>query len=578
VRLTHERFRADVQGLVKALQGGLAEIEAQHRAEAEAARIAEEARRLAEVEALRKKAELEEEERRAEAEALRRKAELEEAQRLAEAEALRKKAELEEAERRAATEALRKKAELEEAERAAEERRRLETEAKLRTEAERAFAIARRTGTVAALDAFLAAKPDSIFADEAIGLKTKLLARADAYQRAAASENPIALKSFIATYKSGEDVDQIRGRLRAVAPGPGISLPKPALIGGAAVAAMLLAAASFVWFQGKPPPLPANVAASDSQPSLQAGKGPENVIPPRTDDVAWSLLKDTTDEAALYRFIGRYPTSTLRKDAEARIAELEAEKAAKAKADAEAAAKAQAERDKADAAARAAQAEIEAERAKAAAAAQAAKEQVALATPPDASHASTPLSGSALIQAIKMELARVGCYAGKLDDDWSSSSLKLSIVKFVKAASLGKVPDNPTSDFLDAIRGRPSRVCPLECAKTEKELNGTCVAKTCPAGQTLDSDGDCETTKARTASRPAPEAPAPDRPAASERPARGGRGGNNHGRADSSDIAGGNVGIICNKTGCHTKQAHTPPAGVPCAKAIQDRMGAWHCS
>src|SRR5580704_14863276 len=45
VRLTHERFRADTQGLIKALQDALGEIDAAHRkqAEAEAARRAEEA-------------------------------------------------------------------------------------------------------------------------------------------------------------------------------------------------------------------------------------------------------------------------------------------------------------------------------------------------------------------------------------------------------------------------------------------------------------------------------------------------------------------------------------------------------
>jgi hypothetical protein len=55
VRLTHERFRADVQGLIKALQQSLGEIEAQRQAEAEALRRAqaEENRRHQEAEAAR---------------------------------------------------------------------------------------------------------------------------------------------------------------------------------------------------------------------------------------------------------------------------------------------------------------------------------------------------------------------------------------------------------------------------------------------------------------------------------------------------------------------------------------------
>ena len=47
------------------------------------------------------------------------------------------------------------------------------------------------------------------------------------------------------------------------------------------------------------------------------------------DQSAWSMLKDTADEAALRRFTSQYPKSELRKDAEARIAALEAAQAAK---------------------------------------------------------------------------------------------------------------------------------------------------------------------------------------------------------------------------------------------------------
>ena len=47
-------------------------------------------------------------------------------------------------------------------------------------------------------------------------------------------------------------------------------------------------------------------------------------VPPSLDEVTWALLKETTDEAALKRFIAQYPSSVLRGDAEARIATLEA--------------------------------------------------------------------------------------------------------------------------------------------------------------------------------------------------------------------------------------------------------------
>jgi hypothetical protein len=51
--------------------------------------------------------------------------------------------------------------------------------------------------------------------------------------------------------------------------------------------------------------------------------------PPSPDDATWFLLKETTDEEALKRFAEQYPDSPLRKNAEARIAALEAAQRAK---------------------------------------------------------------------------------------------------------------------------------------------------------------------------------------------------------------------------------------------------------
>ena len=50
--------------------------------------------------------------------------------------------------------------------------------------------------------------------------------------------------------------------------------------------------------------------------------------PPSADEVTWAILKETSDEAALKRFVAQYPTSALRQQAEARMAALAAEPAA----------------------------------------------------------------------------------------------------------------------------------------------------------------------------------------------------------------------------------------------------------
>ena len=82
------------------------------------------------------------------------------------------------------------------------------------------------------------------------------------------------------------------------------------------------------------------IAATDSeqQPFTYGSLSKEAIylIPPPAeppsvgaDQVTWSLIKETTDEVALKRFTAQYPSSALRKDAEARIAALEAAQAAK---------------------------------------------------------------------------------------------------------------------------------------------------------------------------------------------------------------------------------------------------------
>jgi hypothetical protein len=87
------------------------------------------------------------------------------------------------------------------------------------------------------------------------------------------------------------------------------------------------------------------------------------------------------------------------------------------------------------------------------------------------------LSGGALVQRIKKELTRLGCYAGRIDDDWVSSETKSSITRFMKYAHLSAEPKNPDIDFLNFVRSRPGRVCPLECGTQKIERNGQCVAR-----------------------------------------------------------------------------------------------------
>jgi uncharacterized caspase-like protein len=116
--------------------------------------------------------------------------------------------------------------------------------------------------------------------------------------------------------------------------------------------------------------------------------------------------------------------------------------------------------------------------------------QIALLTPPTVPEP-PPLSGVALIREIKKELTRVGCYRGPIDDRWSTTATQSSIKNFVKYAGLSSAPSQARIEFLDTIRGRSDRVCPLECSPRQVEQEGRCVAKTCSDGERLAANGSC---------------------------------------------------------------------------------------
>jgi Caspase domain len=202
-----------------------------------------------------------------------------------------------------------------------------------------------------------------------------------------------------------------------------------------------------------------------------------------TDVRAWVRVRESSSITDLQEFMRQYPQSFLTADARARIAALEREQITQEVAERQR--REQAEREK-----------IEREHAdrEQAVAKPVGNNAIAVLTPPpevQAPVATAALSGSALILEIKKELTRVGCYAGHLDDKWATIDTKSSIQKFLRFARLPTAPNEPTIDFLDAIRGRSERVCPLECGARQVEAIGRCVTKACPGGHRLSDDGTC---------------------------------------------------------------------------------------
>jgi hypothetical protein len=198
------------------------------------------------------------------------------------------------------------------------------------------------------------------------------------------------------------------------------------------------------------------------------------------DVITWSVLKETTDESALKRFAAQYPDSPLRKDAEARIAELEAAHAAKPSSPSPEEIAWNIVKDSTDpdelrrfikqfpdGGRRA-----EAEQKVAALSGAAAK-----ATGADAS------DPHSLALSLQFELKRVGCFNGAMNGEFDAAT-RAAERSFAKLASI-KMPEGLSLDAIQAVRGFDKRVCPLICPEGEHAEDERCVA-TAPPGKAVE--------------------------------------------------------------------------------------------
>jgi len=92
---------------------------------------------------------------------------------------------------------------------------------------------------------------------------------------------------------------------------------------------------------------------------------------------------------------------------------------------------------------------------------------------------------------LQAHLKRVGCNAGTVDGTWDDSSRK-ALELFNKNADTRFDVKVASLDALDMVRSKTDRVCPLICAKGQKEDGGRCVQISCGSGTFLNSSGVCE--------------------------------------------------------------------------------------
>jgi hypothetical protein len=149
-------------------------------------------------------------------------------------------------------------------------------------------------------------------------------------------------------------------------------------------------------------------------------------------------------------------------------------------------------------------------------------------------------------KSAQTELRRVGCLAGAADGDWNAASER-SLAQFNRYAGTRFDTKVASTDVLDAIKQRPSRVCPLVCAHGFKADGDHCRKIVCAAGSFLNDDNECERRrgKTRVTKRNSHEhATSPDEPQAPR---------TRTSRALASRSSGQ---IICDSLGCRPVRPH----------------------
>lgn len=128
------------------------------------------------------------------------------------------------------------------------------------------------------------------------------------------------------------------------------------------------------------------------------------------------------------------------------------------------------------------------------------EEKLATLTPPaDKSDQAATVD---LPRSLQFELRRVGCNIGAVDGNWNAAAQK-ALGLFNKHAGMKLDVKVASVDALDAVRNKPSRICPLICDHGFRADGERCVKISCGAGLFVNDNNECEKTKV------APQRPEP---------------------------------------------------------------------
>jgi hypothetical protein len=233
---------------------------------------------------------------------------------------------------------------------------------------------------------------------------------------------------------------------------------------------------------------------------------PPTASGPAPDEVAWTFIQDTNDAAAFRHFVAQFPDSVRRKDAEARLDSLVAAQAAwnsvrdskdpdqlrqfvrkfpdsvrrndaEGRLDSLLAAQAawnsvKDSKDPGQLRQFARQFPDSVERL-------VAEQRIAsLEAIPQKPTVIQPPDPHELTRSLQVELQRVGCFNGAVKGEFDDAT-KAAWHRFIKLTSIN-MPDDVSSNTINAVQGIHRRVCPLECPHGKHAEGEVCVANAPP--------------------------------------------------------------------------------------------------